>query len=101
MEDDENLRETLREGLDTYGFSVYEAENGKQAYERFRELKPDIILLDFHLPDNDGEHLLPTFKVPESQAAVIVMTGNPSPDIALKITELGADAYPAISDQPL
>ena len=93
VEDDENLRETLREGLDTYGFSVYEAENGKQAYERFRELKPDIILLDFHLPDNDGEHLLPTFKVPESQAAVIVMTGNPSPDIALKITQLGADAY--------
>ena len=93
VEDDENLRETLREGLDTYGFSVYEAENGQQAYERFKELKPDIILLDFHLPDNDGEHLLPTFKVPESQAAVIVMTGNPSPDIALKITELGADAY--------
>ena len=93
VEDDENLRETLCEGLDTYGFSVYKAENGKQAYERFRVEKPDIVLLDFHLPDNDGEHLLPAFKVSESKAAVIVMTGNPSPDIALKITELGADAY--------
>jgi PAS domain S-box-containing protein len=93
VEDDKNLRETLREGLNTYGFSVYEAENGKQAYEQFRELNPDIILLDFHLPDNDGEYLLPSFKIPESQAAVIVMTGNPNPDIALKITELGADAY--------
>jgi PAS domain S-box-containing protein len=93
VEDDDNLRKTLREGLDAFGFSVYEAENGKQAYERFRVEKPDIILLDFHLPDNDGEHLLRTFKVPESKAAVIVMTGNPSPDIALKITEWGADAY--------
>ncbi len=93
VEDDENLRKTLCEGLDAYGFSVFEAKNGKQAYEQFGVETPDIVLLDFHVPDNDGEHLLSAFKVTENRAAVIVMTGNPSPDLALKINELGADAY--------
>ena len=93
VEDDQDLRDSVSEGLSTYGFSVYEAANGKQAYERFKEVNPEIIILDFHLPDNDGEHLLPTFKIPESNAAVIVMTGNPCPELAMKVTQLGADAY--------
>ena len=76
VEDDENLRRNISEGLNGYGFSVSEAGNGEQANQLFKEVNPDIIILDFHLPDNDGENLLPTFKTPENQASVIVMTGT-------------------------
>ena len=93
VEDDRLLRKNICEGLSSYGFSVWEAGDTTQAHELFKETNPDIIILDFHLPDNDGEHLLPYFKIPESHAAVIVMTGNPCPDLAVKVTQLGADAY--------
>ena len=93
VEDDERLRKNVCEGLSSYGFFVFEAGDGKQAHELFKEVNPDIVILDFHLPDNDGEYLLPLFKASKNQAAVIVMTGNPCPDLAVKVTQLGADAY--------
>lgn len=93
VEDDERLRKNVCEGLSSYGFFVFEAGDGKQAHELFEEVNPDIVILDFHLPDNDGEYLLPLFKASKNQAAVIVMTGNPCPDLAVKVTQLGADAY--------
>ena len=64
-----------------------------EGHKLFREVNPEIVILDFHLPDNDGEHLLPAFKAPGSQASVILITGNPSPELAVKVTQMGADAY--------
>jgi PAS domain S-box-containing protein len=93
VEDDSDLRETICEGLSKYGCMVYDAPDGKQGHKLFKEVNPEIVILDFHLPDNDGEHLLPAFKAPGSQASVILITGNPSPELAVKVTQMGADAY--------
>lgn len=93
VEDDQDLREIIAEGLTSYGYIVSGASNGKEAYTHFYEVKPDIIILDFHLPDNDGQQLLPVFKSPESQASVILITGNPSPELAVNVIQMGADAY--------
>ena len=93
VEDDSDLRETICEGLTNYGCMVFEASDGQEGHKLFREVNPEIVILDFHLPDNDGEHLLPAFKAPESQASVILITGNPSPELAVRVTQMGADAY--------
>ena len=93
VEDDLDLREIITEGLGNCGYTVFSASDGKEAYARFYEIKPDIIILDFHLPDNDGQQLLPVFKSPESQSSVILITGNPSPDLAVTVIQMGADAY--------
>jgi PAS domain S-box-containing protein len=93
VEDDRDLRETICEGLRKYGCMVCDASDGSEGHKLFKEVNPEIVILDFHLPDNDGEHLLPAFKTPESQASVILITGNPSPDLAVKVTQMGADAY--------
>ena len=93
VEDDHDLREIITEGLVNYDYTVFSAADGKEAYTRFYEVKPDIIILDFHLPDNDGQQLLPVFKSPESQSSVILITGNPSPELAVNVIQMGADAY--------
>ncbi len=93
VEDDSDLRETICEGLSKYGCMVFDASDGKEGHKLFREVNPEIVILDFHLPDNDGEHLLPAFKAPGSQASVILITGNPSPELAVRVTQMGADAY--------
>ena len=93
VEDNKSLRETVCEGLRKYGYSVFEASDGSQANSLFEEVNPEVVILDYHLPDYDGAKLLTAFKSPRSQAAVLVATGDPSPDLAMKVTQMGADAF--------
>ncbi len=93
VEDNKSLRETVCEGLRKYGYSVFEASDGSQANSLFEEVNPEVVILDYHLPDYDGAKLLTAFKSPRSQAAVLVSTGDPSPDLAMKVTQMGADAF--------
>jgi len=53
-DDSRFMRFTLREFLENDGYEVVEAENGMQALSLFKELKPDIILMDFMMPEIDG-----------------------------------------------
>ena len=93
VEDDEDLRETIREGFTEYGCLVFEASEGKQARSLFEEVDPEIVILDYHLPDQDGSKLLEAFKTPHGQVAILAITGDPNPDLAVKVTQLGADAF--------
>lgn len=53
--DDERLMRTLtRETLENAGFSVLEAENGPQAIDLLRQVRPDLVLLDVVMPEMDG-----------------------------------------------
>ncbi|MCK5187730.1 MAG: PAS domain S-box protein, partial [Deltaproteobacteria bacterium] len=93
VEDSESLRGTICEGLREYGYSVFEASNGNQAYSLFEEVNPEVVILDYHLPEHDGAELLTAFKLPQSQAAVLVTTGDANPELAMKVTKMGADAF--------
>ncbi len=64
MDDDRRFRGIARALLEAEGFDVVgEASGGELAIAAARELEPDIVLLDVHLPDIDG------FEVAEKLAA--------------------------------
>ncbi len=94
VDDDDGLRETISDGFKEYGYDVFEAADGKQARSVFEQSRPEIIILDYHLPgQEDGSHLIEVFKTPQNQVAVIAITGDPDPDLAVKVTQMGADAF--------
>ena len=93
VEDDRDLRASIREGFQEYGYLVSEAADGEQALSLFEELSPEIVILDYHLPNGTGDKLLERFKAPQSPAAVLVTTGDPNPDLAVQVTQAGADAF--------
>jgi PAS domain S-box-containing protein len=93
VEDDAALRETISEGFKEYGCLVSEASDGKEARRVFDEVRPEIVILDYHLPDDDGSKLIDAFKQPQSQVAILAITGDPDPDLAVQVTQMGADAF--------
>jgi CheY-like chemotaxis protein len=54
VDDDQDIRETIREVLEAEGYSVATAENGAAALERLRQVHPQLILLDLTMPVMDG-----------------------------------------------
>jgi len=58
VDDDEDIRETLRVALELQGHNVYTAGNGREAMEALRRIpRPDVILLDLMMPVLTGWEL--------------------------------------------
>jgi CheY-like chemotaxis protein len=53
-DDIETSRELIRTVLETSGYDVTEASNGIEALRCAREIEPDLIILDLHMPGVDG-----------------------------------------------
>jgi len=47
-------RELVRTVLEKIGYAVFEANDGEQAVEEARRIRPDLIILDIHMPGLDG-----------------------------------------------
>lgn len=60
-------------------FEVYQASDGPTALSKAQELKPDIILLDYYLPDTTGGEIVTSIRnVPElSEIPIVVYSGSP------------------------
>ena len=54
VDDDPHIREVIRFALEKAGFTTEEASNGRQALERFAEIRPDLVVLDILMPEMDG-----------------------------------------------
>ena len=54
VDDDELCRQVARDALEEDGWSVIEAENGRQGLERVADSRPDLIVLDLMMPEVDG-----------------------------------------------
>ena len=57
VDDEENFREIMSAKLNAVGFDAATAANWKEAIKNARELTPDLILMDIHMPDATGTDL--------------------------------------------
>jgi len=59
VDDDQEIRETLRQALEDEGYEVYEAEDGAEALDILREsVLPFVVVLDLRMPRLTGDALL-------------------------------------------
>lgn len=70
---------------------VGEAATGEQAEERIARDVPDLVLLDWRLPDACGRTLIPRIKRRCPAVKVLVFTGHDEEEIAFSALEAGAD----------
>jgi two-component system cell cycle response regulator DivK len=55
-------RELVRTVLENTGYQVYEASDGGEALEQARQVRPDLIILDLHMPVMDGFGVMRTLR---------------------------------------
>jgi two-component system nitrogen regulation response regulator NtrX len=93
VDDEKNIRRTLRMVLEGEGFGVEEASSGEEALARLPDLAPEILLLDVQLPGISGHEVLEaTAKLFPSgaQPSVIMISGHGTLADAVRATKAGA-----------
>ncbi len=92
VDDEQTLRETLAEGLEAEGFSVFQAADGRSAIDSFRKDRPDLILLDLMLPEISGVEVCRIIRG-ESDVPILMLTAKSAEVDKVVGLELGADDY--------
>ncbi len=92
VEDDPNIADLLHLYLEKEGYATTIAPDGGKAVEKFRELNPDLVLLDIMLPVMDGMEVLKTIRQ-ESKTPVIMLTAKGETNDKVTGLKLGADDY--------
>jgi len=92
VDDEPTLRETLVDALESDGFRVVAAADGREALVRFRAERPDLILLDLMLPELSGVEVCRIIRA-ESGVPIVMLTAKDSELDKVVGLELGADDY--------
>ena len=75
------------------------AENGLEAVDRARELRPDIILMDLQMPEMDGVEAIRQIKEEAPDIGIIILTTYDADDYIFRGIEAGARGY-LLKDSP-
>ena len=92
VEDDPNIRELLQMYLEKDGYAVTLATDGGQGLDKFRSIKPDLVLLDVMMPVMDGWAVCKAIRA-EGNTPVIMLTAKGETDDKVMGLKAGADDY--------
>ena len=92
VDDETNICELLKLYLEKEGYEVYTANNGADAVTLFKEIDPDLMLLDIMLPVLDGWQVCREIRK-SSEKPIIMLTAKAETFDKVLGFELGADDY--------
>ena len=92
VDDDDRIRNLLRDYLSENGYIISTAENAEQAKEKLKYIKFDIIILDVMMPGQNGYELTKDIKK-QIKIPIILLTAKGEVENRIKGLELGADDY--------
>jgi DNA-binding response OmpR family regulator len=99
IEDDESVRTGLELALGRQGHRVVTAATGEAGLERWREQRPDLIVLDVMLPGIDGFEVCRRIRRTDSLPIILLTARNDDIDVVVGL-ESGADDYVVKPVQP-
>lgn len=100
-EDEAHLRKLLRTIISSRDIEItWEAKNGQEAIELFKDNAPDMVFLDINMPIKTGDEALAEILSDTPDAFVIMMTSVSDMEVVKKCIDLGAANY-ILKDTPL
>jgi len=92
VDDEPKILQLARDYIESAGFAVLAASNGRAALDAFRSGQPDLIVLDLGLPELDGLDVTRAVRK-DSNVPIIMLTARGEESDRLVGLELGADDY--------
>jgi two-component system phosphate regulon response regulator OmpR len=92
VDDDPDLRDTLHEYFETHGFAVSSVADGQGMRRVLKDGPADIIIMDLHLPGEDGLALTRELRA-QGPVGIIMLTGSGDTVDRIVGLEMGADDY--------
>ncbi len=95
IEDEERLRNNLKELLELSGYTVATAEDGENGIEGMNIIQPDVIICDINMPFMDGFDVLEVLRLYPTLKDIpfIFLTAKTEESDVKKGMELGANEY--------
>jgi DNA-binding NtrC family response regulator len=91
--EDEAFGEAVQTFLEVNGFEVSWQESAAAVLKTAEAFTPDLILLDYSLPDGNALELIPRLKALHPNCASIILTGRGSIELAVECMQVGADHF--------
>lgn len=93
IDDNADIRYTIKEICEFAGWEVTEAENGKEGLEMCERVQPNLILLDYHMPVWDGLTTVKEIRKKDWSTPIIVLTVEEKQEIADQFLDVGANDF--------
>ncbi|MDF2546977.1 MAG: hypothetical protein K0R93_1875 [Anaerosolibacter sp.] len=93
IDDEKSIRLSLQVGLAKTGVKIYTAASGEEGLELFRNINPDIAVIDIKLPGIDGIEVLRRIRKENDNCIVIMITYISEVRLAVEAMKLGANDY--------
>ncbi len=90
VDDEKNVRLSLRRILEDEGFLIDVAADGEECLRHLRENNFEVVLLDVWLPGSDGLKVLEQIRLLKPDQYVVMISGHGSIETAVRATKLGA-----------
>ncbi|MGL4344516.1 MAG: response regulator [Cellulosilyticaceae bacterium] len=88
------MRMMIKDILTKNGYNVVgEAENGAKAVEKYKELKPDLVLMDITMPEMDGIAAVKAIKAADANAKVIMCSAMGQQAMVIESIQAGAKDF--------
>ena len=88
------MRMMIKDILSKNGYNIAgEAENGVKAIEKYKEVNPDLVLMDITMPEMDGIQALKAIKAADSGAKVIMCSAMGQQAMVIEAIQSGAKDF--------
>ncbi len=93
VEDEDGIRENIKEILDHYFKETTTAKNASEAYSKYIQNKPDLIVTDIQMGNENGLDLIKKIRESDSKTRIIITSAHTDLEYMLKATELHLIKY--------
>lgn len=93
VDDEADFQELMGVRIRSWGYDLIEAANGKEAIDAVMSKNPDIVILDYMMPDMDGVATLKEIRKIEKDLPVIMFTAHPDMRVQQNVKDLRVSAF--------
>lgn len=93
IDDDEALVDLFEDAMSAYGYQVESACGGEEGITKYKQIKADIVVLDYEMPGKNGMEVLEELKKEDNKPTIIMLTGNGNEELAVEAMYKGATNY--------